>query len=132
MVSVLRKVNDVVPNSDAWRQPWPFTRTVVSSVHGNVSDWASNWNTEGYYARSSLHNRYGPAPGRNKVRRGCSCHTWLFYARASYRKINLPDTRYTLLSMRLLLKISAGKVALPRNRLGTAYQMHCFRNYLMT
>ena len=28
-------------------------------------------------------------------------HTWSFYARASYRNWNAPDTRYTLVGMRL-------------------------------
>jgi formylglycine-generating enzyme required for sulfatase activity len=37
-----------------------------------------------------------------RVRRGGSRHTWAFYARSSFRSWNSPETRYTLLGMRLL------------------------------
>jgi formylglycine-generating enzyme required for sulfatase activity len=37
-----------------------------------------------------------------RVRRGGSWHTWAFYARCSYRNWNSPQTRYTLVGMRLL------------------------------
>ena len=47
----------------------------------------------------------GPAEGEVKVRRGGSWHTWALYARCSYRNWNSPDTRYTLVGMRLLREI---------------------------
>ena len=37
-----------------------------------------------------------------RVRRGGSWHTLAFYARSSFRNWNSPETRYTLLGMRLL------------------------------
>jgi formylglycine-generating enzyme required for sulfatase activity len=37
-----------------------------------------------------------------RVRRGGSWHTWPFYARCSFRNWNDPDTRYTLVGIRLV------------------------------
>ena len=47
----------------------------------------------------------GPAEGSVRVRRGGSWHTWAFYARCSYRNWNSPETRYTLVGMRLVREI---------------------------
>jgi formylglycine-generating enzyme required for sulfatase activity len=37
-----------------------------------------------------------------RVRRSGSWHTWVFYARCSFRNWNSPKTRYTLVGMRLV------------------------------
>ena len=49
-----------------------------------------------------------------RVRRGGSWHTWSFYARCGYRNWNSPQTRYTLVGMRLVREISPQP--LPRSR----------------
>ena len=69
---------------------------------GNVWEWTADWHGDTYYARSPRNDPQGPATGTVRVRRGGSWHTWAFYARCSYRNWNSPDTRYTLVGMRLV------------------------------
>nr|WP_225869981.1 formylglycine-generating enzyme family protein [Glaciimonas sp. PCH181] len=73
-------------------------------MNGNAWEWVSDWYGEDYYAHSPINDPQGPADGAVRVRRGGSWHTWAFYARASYRNWNTPETRYVLLGMRLLLE----------------------------
>lgn len=92
---------------------FPFTAPVGSfppnafglhDMHGNAWEWTADWYGEQYYAQSPAEDPKGPATGKVRVRRGGSWHTWAFYARSSYRNWNAPDTRYTLLGMRLLVE----------------------------
>jgi formylglycine-generating enzyme required for sulfatase activity len=69
---------------------------------GNAWEWAADWHDDTYYAHSPRNDPQGPAAGTVRVRRGGSWHTWAFYARCSYRNWNSPDTRYTLVGMRLV------------------------------
>ncbi|BEP34547.1 formylglycine-generating enzyme family protein [Variovorax sp. V59] len=71
-------------------------------MHGNAWEWVADWHGEKYYAQSPLDDPQGPAQGGVRVRRGGSWHTWAFYARAAYRNWNAPDTRYTLVGIRLV------------------------------
>lgn len=71
-------------------------------VHGNAWEWTADWHDDHYYANSPAVDPQGPTSGSVRVRRGGSWHTWTFYARSSYRNWNAPDTRYTLVGMRLL------------------------------
>lgn len=71
-------------------------------MHGNAWEWVADWYDENYYAQSPLDDPQGPKDGRVRVRRGGSWHTWSLYARSSYRNWNNPDTRYTLVGIRLL------------------------------
>jgi len=71
-------------------------------MHGNAWEWTADWYDEHYYANSPLADPPGPASGTVRVRRGGSWHTWSFYARSSFRNWNSPDTRYTLVGIRLL------------------------------
>ncbi len=71
---------------------------------GNVWEWVSDRYGETYYAESPLVDPTGPASGRRRVRRGGSWHTWSLYARSTFRNWNTPQTRYTLVGMRLLIE----------------------------
>ena len=74
----------------------------LHDMHGNVWEWVSDWHADDYYALSPTDDPQGPASGVVKVRRGGSWHTWSLYARCSFRNWNTPQTRYTLVGMRLL------------------------------
>jgi formylglycine-generating enzyme required for sulfatase activity len=93
---------------------YPFTAPVASfapnafglyDMHGNAWEWVADWHADDYYANSPLEDPQGPASGTVRVRRGGSWHTWPFYARAGFRNWNTPETRYTLLGMRLLREL---------------------------
>lgn len=75
----------------------------LHDMHGNVWEWTADWHDDTYYARSPQDDPQGPAEGGVKVRRGGSWHTWPLYARCSYRNWNAPDTRYTLVGIRLVM-----------------------------
>ena len=72
---------------------------------GNAWEWTADWHDEHYYAQSPANDPPGPASGSVRVRRGGSWHTWALYARCSYRNWNSPETRYTLVGMRLLREV---------------------------
>lgn len=74
-------------------------------MHGNAWEWVADWHGDHYYAQSPLDDPQGPAEGAVRVRRGGSWHTWAFYARAAYRNWNAPDTRYTLVGIRLVREV---------------------------
>lgn len=109
---------DARPNWEKWtafalagRDGYAFTSPVGSfapnafglhDVHGNVWEWTADWHDDHYYARSPVDDPKGPDSGSVRVRRGGSWHTWAFYARSSYRNWNAPETRYTLVGMRLV------------------------------
>jgi formylglycine-generating enzyme required for sulfatase activity len=75
-------------------------------MHGNAWEWVADWYGESYYANSPVDDPPGPATGSVRVRRGGSWHTWSFYARASFRNWNTPQTRYTLVGIRLLREVA--------------------------
>lgn len=58
---------------------------------------------------NTLNDPPGPDAGSVRVRRGGSWHTWSLYARCSYRNWNSPQTRYTLVGMRLLREVEGAR-----------------------
>ncbi|MEH0167285.1 formylglycine-generating enzyme family protein [Roseateles microcysteis] len=81
----------------------------LHDMHGNAWEWVSDWHADDYYKNSPVDDPQGPPDGGVKVRRGGSWHTWAFYARSSYRNWNAPDTRYTLVGMRLVREALPGE-----------------------
>lgn len=73
-------------------------------MHGNAWEWTNDFHDENYYAKSPVDDPQGPAEGSVYVRRGGSWHTWPLYLRSSYRNWNSPQTRYTLVGIRLLME----------------------------
>jgi formylglycine-generating enzyme required for sulfatase activity len=73
---------------------------------GNVWEWVADWHGDDYYSRSPSDDPQGPPEGSVRVRRGGSWHTWALYARCGFRNWNTPQTRYTLVGMRLLREFS--------------------------
>jgi formylglycine-generating enzyme required for sulfatase activity len=69
---------------------------------GNAWEWVSDWHEDDYYSRAPSDDPQGPPTGGVRVRRGGSWHTWALYARCAFRNWNSPQTRYTLVGMRLL------------------------------
>ncbi len=74
----------------------------LHDMHGNAWEWVADWYGEDYYKRAPTDDPQGPLEGEVRVRRGGSWHTWGLYARSSYRNWNAPDTRYTLVGIRLV------------------------------
>ena len=72
-------------------------------MHGNAWEWTADLYDENYYANSPVDDPQGPKEGNVYVRRGGSWHTWALYSRSSYRNWNSPQTRYTLVGMRLAM-----------------------------
>lgn len=77
----------------------------VHDMVGNVWEWVSDWHADDAYARAPVADPQGPAAGSVKVRRGGSWHTWPLYARCAYRNWNAPQTRYTLVGIRLVREL---------------------------
>ena len=76
--------------------------TTCTAMSG--SGWR-DWYGSDYYRHSPVDDPTGPASGDVRVRRGGSWHSWPFYVRSSFRNWNTPQTRYTLVGMRLLLEV---------------------------
>ncbi|EJE51467.1 hypothetical protein PMI14_03869 [Acidovorax sp. CF316] len=123
---------EAAPHWERWRQHalrgsdgHAFTAPVGSyapnafglqDMLGNAWEWVADWHGDSYYAESPAVDPGGPADGSVRVRRGGSWHTWSFYARCGYRNWNSPQTRYTLVGMRLLREIAPAAAARPGAR----------------
>lgn len=103
---------NALPGNDGYA----FTAPVASfapnafglyDMHGNAWEWTQDLYGEDYYAHSPVDDPTGPQTGDIYVRRGGSWHTWSLYARSSYRNWNTPQTRYTLVGIRLVMDVPA-------------------------
>jgi formylglycine-generating enzyme required for sulfatase activity len=106
--------SNALPGNDGYA----FTAPVASfapnafglyDMLGNVWQWTQDLYAEDYYAKSPVEDPQGPQEGGVYVRRGGSWHTWSLYARSSYRNWNSPQTRYTLVGIRLIMDAPDGK-----------------------
>lgn len=86
---------------------YPANAFGLHDMSGNVWEWVSDWHADDAYAHSLRDDPQGPATGTVRVRRGGSWHTWPLYARCTYRNWNSPDTRYTLVGVRLVREVDA-------------------------
>ena len=92
---------------------YPFTAPVgrfapnafgVYDMLGNVWEWVSDWYGADTYRNSLPADPQGPPSGSRYVRRGGAWHSWSLYARCGFRNWNPPESRYTLLGIRLLFE----------------------------
>lgn len=95
----------------------------LQDMLGNAWEWVADWHGDSYYAESPAVDPEGPADGGVRVRRGGSWHTWSFYARCGYRNWNSPQTRYTLVGMRLLREIAPSAATRPAPRPAAARRL---------
>jgi formylglycine-generating enzyme required for sulfatase activity len=99
---------NALPGNDGYAFTAPVASFVPNAfglydMHGNAWEWTQDWYDEDYYAKSPVTDPMGPIAGEVYVRRGGSWHTWSLYARSSYRNWNSPQTRYTLVGIRLTM-----------------------------
>jgi len=70
-------------------------------MHGNVSEWCSDWYGQDYYAESPTDDPTGPVAGPTRVYRGGSWGSSASYCRAAYHNGDRPGARSPGLGFRV-------------------------------
>ena len=72
-------------------------------MSGNVSEWCEDWYDKYYYKASPLSNPQGPLTGSNRIFRGGNWYEDAWNCRVSRRYYYTPNSRFSLLGLRLAL-----------------------------
>jgi formylglycine-generating enzyme required for sulfatase activity len=72
-------------------------------LHGNASEWCSDWYDVGYYKRSPRQDPQGPENGEQRVMRGGAVNMAGWNCRSASRSCNKPGTRALLSGFRVVL-----------------------------
>jgi formylglycine-generating enzyme len=70
-------------------------------MHGNASQWCSDWDDVEYYAKSPADDPMGPNSGVNRIVRGSSWYDWPEYTRSACRLKIPPHFRENLVGFRV-------------------------------
>jgi formylglycine-generating enzyme required for sulfatase activity len=79
-------------------------------LHGNVSEWCSDWHDSDYYGASAVDDPTGPTgptDGSYRVNRGGSWGSDARYCRAASRNWDVPSLRLHFLGFRLARIVSS-------------------------
>jgi formylglycine-generating enzyme required for sulfatase activity len=75
-------------------------------MHGNASEWCSDWFDEDYYGTSPSNDPLGPLTGSKHVLRGGSWYNRPFYCRSAYRTGYTPEHCNLYTGFRVVLEAS--------------------------
>ncbi len=72
-------------------------------MSGNVSEWCEDWYDKYYYKTSPQSNPRGTLTGSNRIFRGGNWYEDAWNCRVSRRYYYTPNSRFSLLGLRLAL-----------------------------
>lgn len=75
----------------------------IYDMSGHLWEWCNDWYDRDYYEVSPSYNPQGPSRGSDKVNRGGCMQSDPQKCAVSYRSLDEPDTRYSILGFRLAL-----------------------------